>query len=166
LAVNTTQETINAIQEMVRESFLCNAKLDRLKSTLSVDWAYNNTANKIHLAISHFFPIELGDALGDTSEGHNQSIIYGDIPIQNKTYSSVSEILNDLSETLIDYQNKLNMCAKISFDNMDLHVFSRMLPLIRKFDKIVEQSILLVDKINLYGTDPSFDSNIETFWLL
>ena len=121
MAINITQLTIDAIQEMIRESFLCNAKIDRLKSTLGVDLAYNNTANKIHLGIAHAFPVQLGDALGDLIEGYNQSVIYGNIPIQDKTYVNAKDALDDLLDIVVDYQNKLNECTMVAFENVDVH---------------------------------------------
>lgn len=166
MAINITQATVDAIQEMIKQSFLCNAIVDRCKSVLGVDLAYNNTSNKIHLGIGHIFPVQLGDGLGDLIEGYNQSVIYGGIPIQDKTYSTVKEVLDDLLEVVVDYQNKLNKCAMIAFENMDIHTYTGILKLIEGYSPIVEQCILLVDKINLYGTNPSFDTDIETFWIL
>jgi hypothetical protein len=166
MAINITQGTIDAVQEMVRQSFICNSFVDRLKSVLGVNLAYNNTANKIHLGIAHAFPIQFGDVLGDLLEGYNQSIIYGGLPIQNKTYLNAKEALDDLLEMVIDYQNKLNKCAMIAFENMDIHTYSKLLEIIEDYSPIVEQSILLVDKINLYKEDPSFDKDIDKFWIL
>ena len=166
MAINITQPTIDAVQEMVHQSFICNSVVDRLKSVLGVDLAYNNTANKIHLGIAHAFPVQLGDSLGDLLEGYNQSVIYGGLPTQDKTYLTAKEVLDDLLEIIVDYQNKLNKCAMIAFENMDMHTYSGLIDIIKGYSKIVEQSILLVDKINLYGTNPSFDTDIETFWIL
>lgn len=163
---NITPETIVAIQEMVKTSFTFNAITDRAKSILSAKFAYNQTGDKIHLEIGHKYPIEYADNLGDLIEAHNVPIVYGDIPIQNTDYSSVKELLESLLEGSYEYQNKLNMCAKIAFENMDLHVYQGILPLIEMYNKIVEQYILLVDKINLYGDNPSFDTDIESFWIL
>jgi len=164
--INITEATKVAVQEMVTESFKCNAKVDRMKSVLATKFAYSQTANLIHLGIAHKFPIELGDSLGDLLEGHNISIVYGGIQVESRDYSSVSEILNDLLSMVYEYQNELNMCAKISIDNMDLHVYQGVLSLTGYFNKIVEQCILLVDKINLYGESPTFDADIEKFWIL
>ena len=163
--INITEATKVAVQEMVTESFKCNAKVDRMKSVLATKFAYNQTANLIHLDIAHKFPLD-GDTLGDLLEGHNISIIYGGIQVESRDYLSVSEILNDLLSMVYEYQNELNMCAKISMDNMDLHVYQGVLSLIGRFNKTVEQCILLVDKINLYGESPSFDADVEKFWNL
>lgn len=166
MAINITQATIDAIQEMIVESFRCNAMVDRLKSTLGVDLAYNNTSNKIHLGIAHAFPVQLGDSLGDLLEGYNQSVVYGNIPIQDKTYDTVKDALDDLLDIVVNYQNKLNKCSMIAFENMDIHTYSGLLDIIKGYSPIVEQCILLVDKINLYKEDPSFDHDIDKFWIL
>lgn len=166
MAINITQGTSMAVQSMVKQSFICNAVVDRIKSVLGVDLAYNNTADKIHIGIAHIFPVKLGDTIGDILEGYNQSVIYGDIPTQSKEYNSAEEALVDLLEVVIDYQNELNMCAKISFENMDFHVFKPLLDLIGEYSNIVKQCILLVDKIKLYKDNPSFDSDIDKFWIL
>ena len=166
MAINITQSTIKAIQEMTREAFCCNAKVDRLKSVVGVNLAYNNTANKIHLGIAHAFPVQLGDALGDLIEGYNESVLYGDIPKQDKIYTNIKDALEDLLDIVIDYQNKLNKCTMIAFENMDIHTYSGLLEIVKGYSPIVEQCILLVDKINLYGIDPSFDNDIDKFWIL
>ena len=166
MAINITQQTIDAIQEMVRQSFLCNAQIDRIKSVIGVNLAYNNTANKIHIGIAHAFPVQLGDSLGDLIEGYNESVLYGDIPKQDKIYTNVKDALYDLLDIVLDYQNKLNKCAMIAFENMDIHTYSGLLNIVNGYSPIVEQCILLVDKINLYGDSPNFDSDIDNFWNL
>lgn len=166
MAINITQQTIDAIQEMVRQSFLCNAQIDRIKSVIGVNLAYNNTANKIHIGIAHAFPVQLGDSLGDLIEGYNESVLYGDIPKQDKIYTNVKDALYDLLDIVLDYQNKLNKCAMIAFENMDIHTYSGLLNIVNGYSPIVEQCILLVDKINLYGDSPNFDNDINNFWNL
>jgi len=164
--VNVTRSTADAVQAMVTESFLANAKVDRIKSVLTADLAYNNTSDKIHYNIAHYFPVQLGDTIGDLIESKNQSIIYGGIPTQEKEYSSADEAISDLLEIIINYQDKLNKCAKLADGNMDTHVYSKLMSVIKKYDKLVEQGILLSDKSKLYKDDPSFDHDINKFWIL
>ena len=38
-----TNETIAALQEMVTESFIMNARIDRMQSVLDADLSYNQT---------------------------------------------------------------------------------------------------------------------------
>ena len=164
--INTKAETAEAIQEMVHESFVANAMVDRMKSVLGVNLAYNNTSNKIHLYIAHHFPIQQGDVIGDMNEAHNQAIVYGDIPLQDTEYQSPKDVIYALLDLVLVYQLKLNHCAKIAFDNEDMHVFSQLMEVVRDFDKTVEQCILLKDKIDLYKDNPSYDNDIEHFWFL
>jgi len=166
--MNVSQNTINACQEMIRESFLANTRVDRMKSVMGTKLAYNNTSDVIHLQIAHAYSGIYGDLIGDkTLEGYNVDVVYGNIPEEAKDYNTPAEILYELRDMTIDYQNKLNMCAKIAFDNMDLHVFADLMDIISLHNQIVRATILLVDKIELYGSDPNFDAHIkENFNLL
>ena len=57
-------------------------------------------------------------------------------------------------------------CAKIAFDNNDIHVYADLLDLLEDVNKIVEQVILLSDKIDVYGDNPNFDAHVKDFWVL
>ena len=58
-------------------------------------------------------------------------------------------------------------CCKIAFDNNDIHVYAELLDLLEDVNKIVEQVILLKDKIDIYKDNPAYDSHIkEHFWIL
>lgn len=160
MEVNVTQETIDAVQEMVHESFLVNAKLDRMQSILNTKLAYNNLGDFVHKKFAHIYAMKFGDGIAETIEGYNIPIEYGNIPKQNLDYQSVKQAIIELKDLTIDFQNKLNMCAKIAFDNMDVHVFVDILDLIREHNNYVRQSILLLDKINIYGNNPSFDAHL------
>ena len=167
MSVNISQPTIDAIQSMVKESFIDNSIVDRMKSVLGVDLAYNVTADLIHLNIAHYFSGLMGDGLGDLIEGHNQSVIYGGLPVQEKVYSNATQVLEELLTLVVDYQDDLNVCAKIALDNMDTHTYMGLLKLIEDFDKIVQQCILMVDKIHVYKDNMSFDAHIkDNFWIL
>jgi len=53
-------------------------------------------------------------------------------------------------------------------NNKDCHVYSDLIELLRQYNQIVEQTILLVDKMELYKDDmASFDAHIkDNFWIL
>lgn len=163
---NITEETIKVVQEMVHEAFIANAISDRIQSVLNSKFSYNNTANLIHQKIAHGFAVDVGDGLAETIEGYNQVITYGDISLHNEDYESVEDTLKSLKNTIIEFQNKLNMCAKVSFDNMDFHVFNGLMKIVGIIDLYAKQSILLVDKIELYKDSLSFDVQIDKFWIL
>lgn len=162
-----SENTQRALIELIGKCFSENRYLDRLVSILGTKFAYNNTADLIHHHMAHFFPV-LADEIGEkTLERYNIPVYYPATPEGGQDYSSVSEIIKDLEDRMIDFQSALMGVCKIAQDNGDLHVYSDMLDMLEDFNIFVEQAILLNDKIALYGTNPSFDSHIsQHFWLL
>ena len=168
MKLNITQATIDALQEMVDESFIMTARIDRMQSVLDAELAYNNTALLIHHGMAHKYSGYFGDEIADLGlQGYDISVNYGNVPPMKKEYTSVKELLYELREKVFDYQNKLNMCWKIAFDNMDIHVLSDIGDIIEDHNKLVRQAILLCNKIDIYGDNPSFDAHIKAhFWNL
>lgn len=166
--MNVSQKTIDAVQEMVDSSFQVTATIDRMQSVLNVKFACNNVAELIHKGMAHAYSGIFGDKIAETIEKYNISIWYGNVQRDKMEYDSVKQLLLDLQEIIIEYQNKLNMCTKIAFDEMDIHVYSDLLEIVKEHNAYVEQAILLVDKIELYGSNvASFDAHIkEHFWIL
>ena len=162
-----TQETINAVTELVGECFEMNRHLDRLVSVLGVKFAYNQTAELVHHGIAHYYPA-LSDKIGELAlERYNIPVYYAATPDGGQDYSSVTEIIKDLEKVNINFQTMMMGCAKIAFDNNDIHVYADLLDLLKDVNKIVEQVVLLSDKIDIYGDNPSFDAHIKNnFWIL
>lgn len=164
--MNIKESTKDVVMEMVRESFIANSKVDRMQTILNAKFAYVDTAYLVHHDIAHAYSSTFGDGIAETIEEYNIPIDYGNIPYAVEDYDSVEEVINKLLDLVTDFQNKLNKCTKIAFDNMDLHVFEPLLKLINKHNDIVTQVILLQDKIKLYKDDPSFDVHVNHFWFL
>lgn len=162
-----TQNTINAVTELIGECFKMNRHLDRLVSILGVKFAYNQTAGLVHHGIAHYYPA-LSDLIGEKClERYNIPIYYAATPEGGQDYSSVTEIIKDLEKVNIDFQAMMMGCAKIAFDNNDIHVYADLLDLLEDVNKIVEQVILMADKIDIYGDSPSYDAHIkDNFWIL
>lgn len=161
-----TQNTINAVTELIGECFKMNRHLDRLVSVLGVKFAYNQTANLVHHGIAHYYPA-LSDKIGElTLERYNIPVYYAATPEGGQDYSSVTEIIKDLEKVNIDFQAMMMGCAKIAFDNNDIHVYADLLDLLEDVNEIVEQVILLSDKIDIYGDNPNFDAHVKDFWVL
>lgn len=165
---NVTQPTIDALQEMVDESFIMTARIDHMQSVLDATLAYNNTGNLIHQGMAHRYSGYFADQIADLGlQGYDIAVDYGKVPRMNKDYSSVAEVLYELRDEVFNYQNRLNMCYKIAFDNMDIHVCMDLTDIIKDHNKVVRQMILLCNKIDIYGTNPSFDAHIsQHFWSL
>ena len=161
-----TQNTINAVTELIGECFKMNRHLDRLVSVLGTKFAYNQTADLVHHGIAHYYPA-LSDLIGEKClERYNIPVYYAATPEGGQDYSSVIEIIKDLEKVNIEFQSMMMGCAKIAFDNNDIHVYADLLDLLEDVNKIVEQVVLLSDKIDIYGDSPAYDHDIPDFWIL
>lgn len=161
MKLNVTQPTIDALQEMVDESFIMTARIDHYQSVLDAKFAYNNTALLIHHGMAHVYSGFFADEIADLGlQGYDIVVNYGNVPRMDKQYSSVKEVLYELKDYIFDYQNKLNMCYKIAVDNMDIHVAADILDIIEDHNVLVRQAILLCNKIEIYNGSASFDAHV------
>lgn len=161
-----TQNTINAVMELIGECFYANRMLDRCVSVLGTDYVYNQTADLVHKNIAHFYPA-LADKISESClERYNISVIYSATPEGNKNYGSITELIKDIEKINIDFQTMMMGCIKIAFENNDIHVYADLLDLLEDVSKIVEQVVLLADKIDIYGGNPNFDAHVKDFWVL
>ena len=163
-----TNETITALQEMVTESFIMTARIDRMQSVLDADLSYNQTSLLIHHGMAHRYSGYFADEVADLGlQGYDISVNYGDVPTMNKSYSSVKELLYELRDYVVEYQTELNGCYKIAFNNNDFHICADLIDIIKDHNNVVRQMILLCNKIDIYGDNPSFDAHIkDNFWIL
>lgn len=163
-----SQNTQNALMEIIAQCFWENRKIDRMVSVLGVDLVCPNAANKIHHQIAHYFP-QLSDLIGEKClERYNISVLYGETPNGIENYNTAIELLDVLQKYVLDFQIMLMGVCKIAQENNDFHVYVDLMDLLGDYNKIVEQVILLNDKIHQYGEDRicSFDHDIDTFWIL
>ena len=161
-----TQPTIHAVTELIGDCFKMNRHLDRLVSVLGVEFAYNNTANLVHQGIAHYYPM-LADSLGERClERYNIPVYYAATPEGGQDYTSVTEIIKDLEKVNIEFQTKMMGWCKVACENTDIHVYTELLDLLEGVNKIVEQVILLSDKIDVYKDNPSYDNHVTGFWVL
>lgn len=165
--INVTHETHKAVQELISLSYIDNARIDRMKSVLLADLSYNETSDVVHKFIAHYFSNGIGDALSEKClERYNISVVFGGIPTMDKQYSSVDEILEELLDLVIDYQNSLSGCIKIAVVNEDRNISSDLIDFMQDYNQIVDQCILMVDKIHMYKDNPSFDAHIKDHFFI
>ena len=146
-----TENTQKVLIELIGRCFAENRYTDRLVSVLGVKFAYNNTADLIHQHIAHMYPA-LADEIGEkTLERYNIPVFYPATPEGGRT---------------INFQIALMGACKIAQENGDIHVYADLLDMLEDYNKVVEQAILLSDKIDVYGTNPSYDNHIKGFWFL
>lgn len=163
-----SQMTQNALMEIIQQCFIENRKLDRMVSVLGVDFVCPNISKKIHQQIAHYFP-SLSDLIGEKClERYNISVLYGETPDGKENYFSVTQLIEEMEKRIIDFQIMLMGVCKIAQENNDIHVYSDLMDLMRDYNNIVEQAILLTDKIHQYGEERicSFDHDVDTFWIL
>ena len=167
--MNVSQNTQNALMEIIKQCFTENRFFDRFVSVLGVKFACNNMAELIHQNIAHYFP-NLSDQIGELClERYNISVEYGATPEGKEDYNSVTEMMQVLEDRIIDFQNMLIAVEKIAFENNDLQVFADLSNLMVGYSPIVEQAILLNDKMGYYGEDRimAMDKDIrDSFWIL
>lgn len=167
MSPNLTPKTISALQEMVTGSFVMTAFVDRLQSILSVKFVCNQLGDLVHHEIAHKYSGVFADKIAEILQSYNIDVKYGNIPSMDEDYGSVADVIYKLNEKVIDYQNALNMCYKIAFDGMDIHVSSELVDVITEHNKVVYQTVLLSDKIDLYGDNiTAFDHDVKDFWIL
>ena len=162
-----SKNTQNALIEMIGEAFTLNRKVDRMVSVLGTKFACNQAADLIHYNIAHIYPV-WADVLGsECLERYNIPVYYPSTPSGGQDYNSVMDIVKDLEKVNLDFQSMLMGCIKIAFDNKDIHIYADLLGLLTEVNKIVGQTILLSDKIDLYKDNiTAFDHDIKDFWIL
>lgn len=161
-----SKETQSAVMELIGECFKMNRRLDRMVSVLGVKFAYNNTANLVHHGIAHYYPV-LADGIGEKClERYNIPVVYAPTPAGDKEYNTVQEIIQELENINIEFQTLMMGCCKIAFENNDIHVYVDLLDMLEDVNEIVEQAILLNDKMKYYNGEIAYDHNIHKFWIL
>lgn len=163
-----TESTIKALYELISQCFYNNRKLDRMVSILSTKFAMNQTADRIHHSIAHWFPA-LSDIIGERClERYNIAVVYGETPSGAEDYGRASDIIAEVERRVIDFQTMFMGVCKIALDNNDIHVYADLLDMLEDVNEVVEQVILLNDKMALYGEDRigAYDHDAPDFWIL
>ena len=164
LVSKSTQE---ALMEFVKQCFAMNRFLDRAVSVLGVKFAMNQLADLVHHGLAHAYP-NLSDTAGEKClEAYNISVIYGETPRGDEDYSTVSECIREINKRTIDFQTLTMGVCKIAYNNNDLQVYADMLDILKKVNEYVTQTILLEDKIGVYGNDiAAYDHDAPSFFFL
>lgn len=165
--MNVSKNTIDACYQLIGQCFQLNRLLDRIVSVMGVQFAMNKTAGLLHQNIAHLYP-QISDKIGEKClEAYNIPVEYAATDEGKQDYSSVAEMIEIVMNTSIDFQNMLGGAIIIAQENQDMQVYVELCEILREFNPVVEQSILLKDKVELFGDALySFDSHIDEFWIL
>ena len=163
-----SNNTQSALMELIKQCFILNRAMDRCVSVLGVKFACNKSANLIHHGIAHW-PLSLADEIGSKClERYNISVLYGETPSGIENYNRASDIIAEVERRVIDFQTMFMGVCKIALDNNDIHVYADLLDMLEDVNEVVEQVVLLNDKMALYGEDRimAYDHDIDHFWIL
>ena len=139
LVSKSTQE---ALMEFVKQCFVMNRFLDRAVSVLGVKFAMNQLADLVHHGLAHAYP-NLSDTAGEKC------------------------LIREINKRTIDFQTLTMGVCKIAYNNNDLQVYADMLDILKKVNEYVTQTILLEDKIEVYGNNiAAYDHDVKDFWIL
>lgn len=166
--MNVSQSTIKALYDLIGECFQYNRWFDRWVSILGVNFACNQASLLIHHNIAHFYPA-LSDKIGERClERYNIPVEYAATDEGKQNYNSVTDMIGQAEAKVIDFQNMFVAVIKIAKDNEDINVYADLLDMLKHYNIIVEQLILLNDKIGHYGESETmkFDHDIDTFWII
>lgn len=165
MAINITDQTVNALQSLVHDAFDVNATLDRVKTVMITTLVYPIFGDYVH-KLAHKYALDMGDGIGDLLENYNEPVNYGNIVSHIENYETVQDAIDKVFNTVLTFQNELNQCAKIAFDNMDIHIYQGLLEIIEEHNKYVNQVILWKDVADKYGDRPSLDVRAEKYDIL
>lgn len=165
MAINITDQTANALQSLVHDAFDVNATLDRVKTVMITTLVYPIFGDYVH-KLAHKYALDMGDGIGDLLENYNEPVNYGNIVSHIENYETVQDAIDKVFNTVLTFQNELNQCAKIAFDNMDIHIYQGLLEIIEEHNKYVNQVILWKDVADKYGDRPSLDVRAEKYDIL
>lgn len=163
-----SKNTQDALMELIKQCFVENRKFDRMVSVLGVKFAMNQTADRIHRGIAHWFPA-LSDLIGErTLERYNITVVYGETPSGAEDYDRASDIIAEVERRVIDFQTMFMGVCKIALDNNDIHVYADLMDMLEDVNEVVEQVILLNDKMAIYGDERigAYDHDIPDFFFL
>lgn len=166
--INISESTIQACYELIKQCFQYNRLFDRLVSVLGVKFAMNNTSELVHQHYAHAFP-QIADTIGHKClEAYNVMVEYGATDAGKQDYQTVGEMIQIIEDATVDFQNMLVKAILIAQENQDINIYVELIKILQDFNPLVEQAILLNDKLNLYQSALyDYDAHIhDCFWIL
>lgn len=161
-----SSKTVENLMYMVGECFKLNRVLDRCQSVIGVKFVYPVTAGLIHEHMAHWATAFADEIAEKTLERYNIPVIYYATPTGGKDYANIVEAIEDVETNIVNFQSMFMGCCKIAQENGDIHVYADLLDMLEEVNEVVEQAILMADKIHIYGEKPSYDNHIKSWWFL
>lgn len=165
--MNVSEGTIKAIHELNGECFSMNRYWDATVSILGVTYVCSTASKLIHEHIAHWYP-HIADVINERClENFNIVAYYPATPAGDVAYNNLQDMMEQMLEKTLTFQNKFMAVRNIAMDNGDLLVAVELDKILLMVNEQFAQMLLIKDKAEQYGENyTSFDKDFPTFFPL
>lgn len=165
--MNVSEGTIKAIHELNGECFSMNRYWDATVSILGVTYVCSTASKLIHEHIAHWYP-HIADVINERClENFNIVAYYPATPAGDVAYNNLQDMMEQMLEKTLLFQNKVMAVRQIAVENGDLLVAVELDKVLLMVNEQFAQMLLINDKAEQYGENyTSFDKDFPTFFPL
>ena len=165
--MNVSEGTIKAIHELNGECFSMNRYWDATVSILGVTYVCSTASKLIHEHIAHWYPY-IADVINERClENFNIVAYYPATPAGDVAYNNLQDMMEQMLEKTLTFQNKVMAVRQIAVENGDLLVAVELDKVLLMVNEQFAQMLLINDKAEQYGENYiSFDKDFPTFFPL
>ena len=165
--MNVSDNTIRAIHELNGKCFAMNRYWDAAVSILGVTYVCQNASKLIHENIAHWYP-HVADLINERClENFNIVAYYPATPAGDVAFENLQDMMEQMPEKTITFQNEFMAVRNIAMDNNDLLVVVELDRILLMLNEQVAQMLLIKDKADQYQMDyKAFDKDFDTFFPL
>lgn len=165
--MNVSEGTIKAIHELSGECFAMNRYWDATVSILGVTYVCSTASKLIHEHIAHWYP-HIADVINEKClENFNIVAYYPATPAGDVAYNNLQDMMEQMLEKTLMFQNKVMVVRQIAVENGDLLVAVELDKVLLMVNEQFAQMLLINDKAEQYGENyTSFDKDFPTFFPL
>lgn len=165
--MNVSEGTIKAIHELNGECFSMNRYWDATVSILGVTYVCSTASKLIHEHIAHWYP-HIADVINERClENFNIVAYYPATPAGDVAYNNLQDMMEQMLEKTLTFQNKVMAVRQIAVENGDLLVAVELDKVLLMVNEQFAQMLLINDKAEQYGENyTAFDKDFPTFFPL
>lgn len=165
--MNVSESTVRAIHELNGSCFQMNRYWDATVSILGVSYVCATASKMIHEYIAHWYP-HIADVINEKClENFNIVAYYPATSAGDVAYDNLQDMMEQMLDRTITFQNEVMAVRKIANDNQDYHIVVELDGVLTEVNEQVGQMLLINDKAQQYGSDyTSFDKDFPTFFPL
>lgn len=158
-----SQETSEAIDELVGAFFDLNRTTDRMVTVMQNVFAMPNAADIIHHRIAHLYPL-VADLFTEIKDRYNLTSVYPETHRDSRDYSNLEEMFVTLLRENEEVYKMIKMLDDIAHRNGDFMVHADLVGIMQKFNILFGQIVTLRDKAVQMPTNyDDFDRHIESW---